>query len=87
MCILPKFKLYLLLTLILGFATSSKAQEKPLQIIVIGAHPDDADIDAGGTAALWASMGHHVKFLSLTNGDAGHQTMGGGDSKTAKSRS
>lgn len=55
-----------------------QAQLKPLQIIVIGAHPDDADIDAGGTAALWASMGHNVKFLSLTNGDAGHQSMGGG---------
>ncbi|MEZ5038723.1 MAG: carbohydrate-binding family 9-like protein [Saprospiraceae bacterium] len=55
-----------------------QAQDKPLQIIVIGAHPDDADLDAGGTAALWASLGHHVKFLSLTNGDAGHQSEGGG---------
>jgi LmbE family N-acetylglucosaminyl deacetylase len=55
------------------------AQEKtPLQVIVIGAHPDDADLCAGGTASLWAAMGHHVKFLSLTNGDAGHQNMGGG---------
>ena len=42
----------------------SIAQEDPLRILVIGAHPDDADIDAGGTAALWASMGHQVKFLS-----------------------
>ena len=56
----------------------SIAQEDPLRILVIGAHPDDADIDTGGTAALWASMGHQVKFLSLTNGDAGHQSMGGG---------
>jgi len=54
------------------------AQTTPLQIIVIGAHPDDADLCAGGTASLWASMGHQVKFLSLTNGDAGHQNMGGG---------
>lgn len=54
------------------------APSGPLRIIVIGAHPDDADQCAGGTAALWASMGHHVKFLSLTNGDAGHQNMGGG---------
>lgn len=56
----------------------SAAQNQPLQVIVIGAHPDDADLCAGGTAALWASMGHQVKFLSLTNGDAGHQSMGGG---------
>lgn len=54
------------------------AQEKPLQVIVIGAHPDDADNCAGGSAAFWATMGHNVKFLSLTNGDAGHQDMGGG---------
>lgn len=57
---------------------SSLAQTSPLNIIVIGAHPDDADLCAGGTASIWASMGHHVKFLSLTNGDAGHQSQGGG---------
>lgn len=54
------------------------AQETPLRMSVIGAHPDDADLCAGGTAALWASMGHQVKCLSLTNGDAGHQSMSGG---------
>jgi len=49
-----------------------------LRIVVIGGHPDDADIKAGGTAILWAKMGHEVKFVSVTNGDAGHQTEGGG---------
>lgn len=53
-------------------------QNRPLQIIMIGAHPDDCDIKAGGTAALFVAMGHHVKFLSVTNGDAGHQSQGGG---------
>ncbi len=43
------------------------------RIIVIGAHPDDCDMDAGGTAALFASMGYAVKFVAVTNGDAGHQ--------------
>ena len=51
---------------------------EPLRIIMIGAHPDDCDLDAGGTALLYASMGHAVKFVSVTNGDAGHQTEGGG---------
>ncbi len=55
-----------------------QAQNEPVRFIVIGAHPDDCDIDAGATAALLASMGHAVKFLSVTNGDAGHQSMGGG---------
>ncbi|EAR02382.1 hypothetical protein FB2170_03825 [Maribacter sp. HTCC2170] len=47
--------------------------------MVIGAHPDDCDIDAGGTAILFSKMGHRVKFVSLTNGDAGHYAMGGGE--------
>jgi LmbE family N-acetylglucosaminyl deacetylase len=54
------------------------AQEKKLRIIAIGAHPDDCDIKFGGTAAKFAKDGHAVKFLSVTNGDAGHHEMGGG---------
>ena len=54
------------------------AQDSPLNIIVLGAHPDDCEGDAGGLAALYARMGHNVKFVSLTNGDAGHYDMGGG---------
>ena len=57
----------------------AQAQEnKVLNIIAIGAHPDDCDSKFGGTAALFAKMGHKVKFVALTNGDAGHQSMGGG---------
>jgi LmbE family N-acetylglucosaminyl deacetylase len=52
--------------------------QQPLRVIAIGAHPDDCDIGAGGTAALFAAMGHKVKFVSVTNGDAGHHEMGGG---------
>ncbi len=55
------------------------AQDQPINVIVFGAHPDDCDSDAGGTAALFAKMGHNVKFVSLTNGDAGHFAMGGGE--------
>jgi LmbE family N-acetylglucosaminyl deacetylase len=50
---------------------------KPLRIIVFGAHPDDAELDAGGTAALWAKQGHKVKFVSVTNGDIGHHKQAG----------
>ncbi len=66
----------ILLLLLLAF--TSVGQTKPLRIIFIGAHPDDCDIKGGGTAALFVEMGHQVKFLSVTNGDAGHQTQGGG---------
>jgi len=50
-----------------------------LRIIAFGAHPDDCDLRAGGTAARWAALGHQVKFVSVTNGDAGHCQMGGGE--------
>jgi LmbE family N-acetylglucosaminyl deacetylase len=60
------------------FAYSLLAQTKPLRIMFIGAHPDDCDIKGGGTAALFVEMGYQVKFLSVTNGDAGHQSQGGG---------
>ena len=52
-------------------------QEK-LHVIIIGAHPDDPD-EVGGTAYKWAQMGHDVLMVSLTNGDAGHQSL---DSET-----
>ena len=70
-------KLMLLPMAMLFLMVLSFGQE-PLNIIAIGAHPDDCDSKFGGTAALFAKMGHRVKFLSLTSGDAGHQSQGGG---------
>jgi LmbE family N-acetylglucosaminyl deacetylase len=54
------------------------ANDGKLRIIVFGAHPDDAEFKAGGVAALWAKQGHHVKLVSVTNGDIGHWQMAGG---------
>ena len=54
------------------------ADDGKLRIICFGAHPDDAEYKSGGTAALWAQMGHHVKLVSVTNGDIGHWGMAGG---------
>jgi len=65
----------LFLGLMLTFATG---QEKKLNIIAFGAHPDDCDGRAGGVAAKWAALGHKVRFVAVTNGDAGHQSEGGG---------
>ncbi len=70
-------KLLFLITLIC-VAALTFGQDQKLNVIVFGAHPDDCDIKTGGTAILFAKMGHNVKFVSLTNGDAGHQSMGGG---------
>jgi LmbE family N-acetylglucosaminyl deacetylase len=54
----------------------SKTKKTPLSIVLIGAHPDDAEIKAGGTLALWAKEGFSLHVVCMTNGDAGHQTMG-----------
>jgi LmbE family N-acetylglucosaminyl deacetylase len=65
-------KTFLFLSLCAG---SLLAQQHPIRVIAFGAHPDDCDIRASGTAALWAAKGIAVKFVALTNGDAGHQIM------------
>ncbi|MHC4394318.1 MAG: PIG-L deacetylase family protein [Planctomycetota bacterium] len=59
--------------------TAAKATDDgKLRIIVFGAHPDDCEIKAGGMGAMWASQGHHVKFVSVCNGDLGHWKIAGG---------
>ncbi len=69
--------LLLILVTVLFLFGQTEAQKK-INIVVIGAHPDDCDIDAGGTAIQFAKAGHNVLFVSLTNGDAGHFAKGGG---------
>jgi LmbE family N-acetylglucosaminyl deacetylase len=59
-----------------GAATSPN--DGKLRIICFGAHPDDCELQAGGVALLWARQGHHVKFVSVTNGDIGHWREAGG---------
>ncbi len=55
-----------------------RADDEKLRIVVFGAHPDDAEFKAGGTARKWAKLGHQVKLCSVTNGDIGHWQMAGG---------
>lgn len=54
--------------------TAQQSSEHNLRIIIIGAHPDDPD-EVGGTAYKWAQLGYEVLMVSLTNGDAGHQSI------------
>jgi len=59
-------------------APAPDAADGKLRIICFGAHPDDNEFRAGGVAAMWAAQGHHVKFVSCTNGDIGHWGTAGG---------
>ncbi len=59
-------------------AIDSPPDDGKLNIVVFGAHPDDAEYKAGGCGAKWAKQGHHVLLCSVTNGDIGHWQMAGG---------
>src|SRR5579884_1772139 len=48
-----------------------QAEERRKVALVVGAHPDDPDAGAGGTAALWARNGWDVYYLVCTNGSKG----------------
>jgi LmbE family N-acetylglucosaminyl deacetylase len=61
-----------------ALAPAEPPDDGKLRIIAFGAHPDDCELKAGGVAAKWAALGHHVKFVSTTNGDIGHHEIAGG---------
>ena len=49
----------------------------PLRLLIIGAHPDDAEARCGGLMSIYRKAGHTVKWISVTNGDAGHHLISG----------
>ncbi|MFV0416716.1 MAG: PIG-L deacetylase family protein [Chthoniobacterales bacterium] len=46
-----------------------------MNILFIGAHPDDLEILCGGTIARYASLGHEVWMAVATNGNVGSPTL------------
>src|SRR5438046_2029563 len=76
------------LSCVLSFAALAADNTKPaaappdndgkLRIICFGAHPDDCELQSAGVGAMWAAAGHHVKMVSVTNGDIGHWKEAGG---------
>lgn len=58
---------------------AKKASTSAPRILVIGAHPDDCEIKAGGSAAIWKNLGYTVRFVSVTNGCSGHHKMSSAD--------
>src|SRR4026208_2174622 len=57
-----------------------------LRIIAFGAHPDNCELQVGGTASMWAKKGHHVLLVSVTNGDIGHWREAGGPLAVGRQR-
>ncbi len=52
----------------------TRENESP-RLLVLGAHPDDAEFHAGGLAARYAHLGRAVRLVSVTNGGAGHHQL------------
>ncbi len=48
-----------------------------LRLLLIVAHPDDAEARCGGLMTRYRQAGHAVKWISVTNGDAGHHEISG----------
>jgi LmbE family N-acetylglucosaminyl deacetylase len=68
----------LVIACVVAVSATQPTPPRQLRIIVFGAHPDDAELQAAGSAALWAAKGHKVKFVAATNGDIGHFSQAGG---------
>jgi N-acetylglucosamine malate deacetylase 1 len=47
-----------------------------MRIVSIHAHPDDAEILAGGTLALLSGLGHDIVIVTLSAGDCGSTAYG-----------
>ncbi len=46
-----------------------------MNILAIGAHPDDVETSCGGTLAKYAKLGHKVFTATTTNGNIGSATL------------
>lgn len=46
-----------------------------MNILAVGAHPDDIELNCAGTLAKYASMGHNVFICTATSGNIGSATL------------
>jgi bacillithiol biosynthesis deacetylase BshB1 len=57
---------------------------RPLDVLAVGAHPDDAELGCGGTLAKLAAAGRRVGILHLTGGDLGTRGTADGRRREAE---
>jgi len=56
------------------------------RVLVVVAHPDDAEYGTSAAVATWASAGVDVAYLLLTAGEAGMQRPASNGSPSSTSR-
>ncbi len=50
---------------------SARPDLPPVDLLALGAHPDDVELSCGGTLACFARRGHRTGILDLTRGELG----------------
>jgi LmbE family N-acetylglucosaminyl deacetylase len=50
---------------------AGKSKQDREKVMLIMAHPDDAELSSGGSVAIWVSAGKEVRYVICTNGDKG----------------
>jgi len=48
-----------------------RGKQPPMNILAIGAHPDDIEIGCGGSLIKYAEHGHQIHLMILTSGEQG----------------
>jgi N-acetylglucosamine malate deacetylase 1 len=49
--------------------------EVPVRVLILGAHPDDAEVSAGGLVVRHCHRGSEVRIISVTDGRSGHHQL------------
>jgi LmbE family N-acetylglucosaminyl deacetylase len=65
---------------------NATVEEIPQRILVVAAHPDDAEVGCGATVAKWVRQGAEAYYLVCTNGDKGSDDYGVDPVELAKTR-
>src|SRR5579872_3488800 len=68
------------------FDGPAPTQPEGNSVLVVMAHPDDAEFGCGGTIAKWAAAGKEINYVLCTSGDKGSSDPDMSPFKLARTR-